>query len=396
MDDIVSLLQKLNSNISNSIRVCMPGTIESYDYTTQKANIKISMKELYNNGKEVDYPVVSNVPVVFMTSGGASITLPINRGDSCLVMFADRDMSNWLRGGLGQKPDSTRMHNISDAIAMMGLLPFTKKGGATNNEDVLINYSNASIRITKGGDINITTTKNVNIKSVEDINIESKNINVNITDITTLNSKTINVKSNETTTIDTKNINIKASEIVNINAIELANITSKNITADASEIAKIFAKTLQVKSSEDTTITAKNLSVTTSDVTSIDTKNITINASESVTTTCKDAIITASNEIKTTAVKFTHTGDFIVSGNFELGGTGSGSDGGAITFKGGINNTGDIINTGGIIKSGTITLDTHKHSYLEPVVGSSPTAAVPGTTGLPIPSALLMKRKTKK
>ncbi len=148
------------------------------------------------------------------------------------------------------------------------------------------------------------------------------------------------------------------------------------------------------------TVTSKNVNIKSAETVAIDAKNITLNASENVTTTCKDAIITASNEIQTTALKFIHKGDFTVSGNFELGGIGSGANGGVITFKGGINsegtfnnngdfnNTGSITNTGsinatGAIKSGSVTLGTHTHSYSQPVVGSTPTAAIPAFTGTP-------------
>lgn len=337
MDNIVNYAQKLSSSISSSIRVCMPGTIESYDYIKQKASIKISMKELYNNGKELDYPIVEDVPVITTSSGGASITLPINRGDTCLVLFNDRDITNWLLGGVGQKPDSTRMHNLSDAIAIMGLSPFTKKGGATNNEDVQINYSEASISITKSGEINITTTKTVNVKSVEVINIESKNVNI---------------KSSETVSIDSKNLTLNASETITT--------TCKNAALTVTE--GIIAK-------------SKNLTLNIEESSIITSKNLTLNATETITTTCKDAVLTASGEIKSSATKFTHTGDIVITGNLELSGTSA--------LKGQVTTSAGIVNTSSTIRSGTVILDTHIHSYLEPVVGSTPTAAIPGLTGTP-------------
>ncbi len=343
MSDIVSYSLKLKSDISESIRVCMPGIIESYDFKTQKANIKISMKELYDNGKEVDYPMVNNVPVVFLTSGGASITLPVNKGDTCLLLFADRDMGAWLRGGIGSKPDSTRMHNLSDAIAIMGLQSFSKVTGSKNNEDLAINYAGSSINITKSGDINITTTKVVNVKSVEAINIDSKDVNIN----------------------SSQNINLTAKKDIVLNATEATNLISKNIT---------------------------------------------INVAETITTNCKDAVLTASNEIKTSATKFTHTGNLIITGNLELGGIGSGKDGGVLNLKGGINSegvfanngnvdiTGNLTTTGaitatGAIKSGEVSLSSHTHSYTMPIVGSTPTGVTPSTVGSPVGISTKLNRR---
>ncbi len=403
MDDIVNLLKKLINHTSNAIRVCMPAKIETYDFKTQQASVKIDMKELYDNGVSIDYPVVSGVPVVFMSSGGASITMPVNRGDSCLLIYADRDMSNWLLGGTGQKPDSTRMHNLSDAIAIMGLFPFASGPRAENNTDVLINYSGSKIMLKPNGVINIETTKDVNIKAVETVNITSKNANINTIEDTIINCKNLTVMSSELITLNSKNNNITTTEDVNINCRNASIISTDNIT--------INSKNANMTTTEDLIINCKNMTATIAEnmiakcttakitatgnieIESVDTK---LTATGNINATCVDATIIASGNINTTAVKFIHTGDMQISGNLELQGSGSGSNGGAIVFSGGItntgtitstgdfNNTGSITNTGGTMSSNGITLETHTHSYIEPVVGSSPTAVTPAFTGTPL------------
>ena len=91
-------LNKLAEKLSTSIRVSLPGIIEDYDFKTQKADIKIDMQELYEDGSTLDYPVLTGVPIIFPRSGGASMSLPVVRGDYCLILFLDRDISNWLIG----------------------------------------------------------------------------------------------------------------------------------------------------------------------------------------------------------------------------------------------------------------------------------------------------------
>jgi phage gp45-like len=340
MDDIVDLLKKLTSHVSNGIRVCMPATIETYDFLTQQASVKIDMQELYEDGETIDYPVVSGVPVVFMASGGASITMPVNRGDYCMLIYADRDMSNWLLGGTGQKPDSMRMHNLSDAIAIMGLFPFTSSARAENNTDVLITYSGSKIILKPNGIINIETTKDVNVQAAETINITSKDANVNIVDTVNINSKQLNVTTTNDVAINCKNANITATEDVAVNC------KNANITA-----------------TEDATLTSNN---------------IIINAATNVDIICENANIVASSALNSKSPTFTHTGNMRITGNLELEGAASGKNEAALTVNGG------ITSTGGVIKSNAVTLDTHTHSYSAPVVGSSPTAAVPATTGTPI------------
>ncbi len=378
MDDIVSLLQKLNSSISSSVRVCMPGSIESYDFKTQKANVKISMKEVYANKKEVDYPVVNNVPVVFMSSGGASITLPVNVGDSCLLLFADRDMSEWLLGAVGKKPVSTRMHHLSDAIAIMGLQPFTKVDGAKNNDDLAINFAGSTISIKKDGEIDIITTKTVNVKSIEVINIESKDVNIKASEtldvrakianvkvdmLATLESKSALVRVEDLLTIEAKDVSAKVTEAVSLEAkdasmkiSESISIDSKNANIKVAENISIESKNATSKITEAISLEAMNMNAKVSELTNVESKNVTLNIAETITTNCKDAVIIASGEIKTTATKLLHTGNLEVTGN---------------------------IQSTGSIKSGNITLGTHRHSYSAPLVGSTPTAEIPSITGTP-------------
>lgn len=393
MDDIVNLLKKLSNHVSNSIRVCMPAKIETYDFKTQQASVKIDMKELYDNGSSVDYPVVSGVPVVFMSSGGASITMPVNRGDSCLLIYADRDMSNWLLGGTGQKPDSTRMHNLSDAIAIMGLFPFASGPRAENNTDVLINYSGSKIMLKPNGVINIETTKDVNISAVETVNINSKNTNINAVEDAIINCKNLTVMSSETITLNSKNNNITTTEDITVNcrnatitSTENITINSKNANITTSEDLIIDCKNMTATIAENMTakcITAKITATGNIEIEAVDTK---VTASGNINATCVDATIIASGNINTTANKFIHTGDMQITGNLQLDGVGSGPGNGQITLSGivstsTVNVNGGIVNTGGTISSMGIVLETHTHSYLVPTIGSSPTAATPGFTG---------------
>jgi hypothetical protein len=397
MDDIVNLLKKLKNSTLNSIKVCMPAKIETYDFKTQKASVKIDMKELYEDGSNIDYPVVSGVPVVFMASGGASITMPVNKGDTCLLIFTDRDMSNWLLGGTGQSPNSTRMHNLSDAIAIMGLFPFTKTSKAENNTDVLITYSGSKIILKPDGVLNIETTKDVNIITANDVNIAatnnifstSKNTTIVTSEDTIIKCRNAAIIADEDVNINSKNANITTTENMNIIATGNMKVNCTNAEINAEEEVSIQCTSLRAVVAQDAVIECNEATILANNNISLNSKNNNITTSEDITVNCANAIVNASNEIKTTSIKFIHTGDMSISGNLELGGSGSGIANSPISFSAGIKNTGDItnmgnvVNTGGTIRSGTVVLDTHTHSYLQPVVGSTPTAATPAFTGTP-------------
>jgi len=172
-----SLIQALTRKISSNLRVAMPATIEEYDFTTQKASVQIDIKELFDNETSIDYPVISDVPVIFPRSGGASFTMPINRGDNCLIMFLDRDLTAWLLGASKKKPNSQRMHDLNDAVIMMGLNPLSTKSLAKNNTDLLITYDGSNIVLKPNGEMDINSAKALNIKA-ENIVINCTNANI--------------------------------------------------------------------------------------------------------------------------------------------------------------------------------------------------------------------------
>ena len=171
------VMKVLQERISSSVRVAMPGIIENYDFKECRASIKIDMQELYRNDTSVDYPVIFNVPVIFPRCGGAEITMPVNRGDTCLVMFMDRDIKSWVLGASGTKPETRRMHHLNDAVAIMGLSPFTKQSSAKNNTDLAINYDGSSIALKPKGVVEIESAKEINIKT-ESVIINCKNANI--------------------------------------------------------------------------------------------------------------------------------------------------------------------------------------------------------------------------
>ncbi len=147
----------------STIHTALPGAIVDYDYTKQKASIQPLLNKLTPEGESLAFPILQNVPVVFPRAGGASLTFPVNQGDTCLLLFIERSTDLWRTSGGQVTPDDNRKFNLSDAVAVMGLFPFTESSQATNNDDLLLTYKNSSFRIKSSGDIVIETAGTVAI-----------------------------------------------------------------------------------------------------------------------------------------------------------------------------------------------------------------------------------------
>ena len=160
----------------NNVHTALPGAIISYDYTLQKASIQPLLNKSWADGTTTVMPVLENVPVIFPRSGGASLTFPVVQGDPCLLLFIERSIDQWLTQGGQVTPQDPRKFDLSDAVAIMGLSPFSTTSPAMNNSDVLLTYENSSITIKANGDIVINTSGKVAIgnSTTELLNIVSE------------------------------------------------------------------------------------------------------------------------------------------------------------------------------------------------------------------------------
>ena len=109
----------LKREIFSSLHCALPGTVESFDAESQTAVIRpgISVSSRpERSGAEGShaYPLLCDVPV-FMP-----VPFEVSPGDSCLPIFADRDIDAWFESGEPEEPASGRMHSLSDAFAFIG------------------------------------------------------------------------------------------------------------------------------------------------------------------------------------------------------------------------------------------------------------------------------------
>ena len=117
---LAALLEMQDKGTKRQINCHQLGEIVSFNPETQTAEVKVKMSFLLN-GKITEYPLLLDCPCIILSGGKGNLTFPITPGDSCLVLFNDRDMDNWYSGGQTMPPRTDRLHDFSDAIALVGL-----------------------------------------------------------------------------------------------------------------------------------------------------------------------------------------------------------------------------------------------------------------------------------
>lgn len=204
-------------NVSVTMNCLKIGEIVSFDKTDQTATVKVlhRMDENYDLelDKTVDYPVLGKVPVVVLQGGGSRITFPIRSGDQCLLLFCDYMLDNWWISGNVSSSDFPRRHDISDAIAIVGLQALPK--AIQDYSDYLHLQYNANSDIVIGEQIDVNN-KNINLngatKVSETLEVEkdvTAKANVDVTE--TLTAKALNATTAATgsfVTVDNKTVTV--------------------------------------------------------------------------------------------------------------------------------------------------------------------------------------------
>lgn len=135
----------------NSIFTSLPAKIISFDADscTCSAQPMISIDSEYT---EMIMPRIDGVPVYFPSGGGASLTFPVKKNDTCILVFSMLPLEDWIHSD-GKKMSFTnggRSHDITDACALVGF------GTKTNNakadpDNVVLKYGSTKLIVKNDG-----------------------------------------------------------------------------------------------------------------------------------------------------------------------------------------------------------------------------------------------------
>jgi hypothetical protein len=103
-----------------NLHTSMPGTVTSYDPSTQTVQVQPGIQRIFRDKGAVDLPKLVDVPVYFPRGGGFVLSFPVAAGDECLLVFSERAIDFWWKNGGSQLPSELRTHDLSDAFAFVG------------------------------------------------------------------------------------------------------------------------------------------------------------------------------------------------------------------------------------------------------------------------------------
>lgn len=93
------------------------GKILEFNPATQTCSIQLMQIKQFNN-RQITPTILTEVPLILYGAGGGHITMPDPTGTICVLLFMDRNIDAFLETGESYVPQTTRMHDFTDCIAL--------------------------------------------------------------------------------------------------------------------------------------------------------------------------------------------------------------------------------------------------------------------------------------
>lgn len=184
--NLEAALIKALEGLQSDIWTALPVVITQFDPVRMTAEaqptIRGTVRQPDGTVKEVDMPLLVDVPVIFPSGGGFTLTFPIKPGDEGLCFFASRCIDSWWERSGVQSQAEFRMHDLSDSFVLVGprsqprvLLPTVHP----DNVQLRSDDGQAVVEIKPNHDINITTVGDINMTAGGNVKIIGTRIDLN-------------------------------------------------------------------------------------------------------------------------------------------------------------------------------------------------------------------------
>lgn len=174
------VVEKLQHYMEN-VYTAFPAIVTEVDLVNQKVKAKPAVNFKYRDLSFTEYPIFSNIPLMFPSSSKSALTFPVSKGDTVLLVFSKKGIDKF-KASDGKKPvtpDDFRSFDKRDAMAIPGLFPFKNavnrkdKRTLTHDPNDLVLAHNlgkageAEIRIKPDGEIILNSPVKVTVNAPE-------------------------------------------------------------------------------------------------------------------------------------------------------------------------------------------------------------------------------------
>ena len=158
--DSTAQLREVIHRALAGLNTCVPGEIQAFDSATQLVTVTPAIQARISLDGEITYrnlPAIIHAPLVFpfASVAGFAMTLPVRKGDPCLILFSQRAMDNWLEKGGIQPPEEGidgRQHALTDAVVLAAPSPLPGVLGSWEANGIELRNRAKTARVTLRGE----------------------------------------------------------------------------------------------------------------------------------------------------------------------------------------------------------------------------------------------------
>lgn len=160
--DFETCLRAAFEGFQSELWTALPGIVVSFDPTKQTCVVKsaLTFKRQMPDGsyQPLEMPPLLDCPVFFPGGGGLALTLPMQAGDECLVVFASRCIDQWWQSGQVSAQVEVRMHDLSDGFVFAGFSSVPKVFTGLSTTAMALRNASGTIKVEVdlAGTLNLT------------------------------------------------------------------------------------------------------------------------------------------------------------------------------------------------------------------------------------------------
>lgn len=143
MQEFVARVNETAKAAADAVHTAIPGVIVKYDPASNRATVQPKAKFRKPDGKTMDYPKISGVPVLFPQSSSVKVAWPVKAGDGCLLICCEEALDYWM---YGKETPTILKHDLTNAVAITGL-------SAKGNEVIGRACSENAVVVKSGGTV---------------------------------------------------------------------------------------------------------------------------------------------------------------------------------------------------------------------------------------------------
>lgn len=153
--DLSSVLEQIMFSFMENIHTISVGRIEKYyGHESRRAVVMPLVRPWLQCGAVVEQKPIDNVPVVFPSTSGAGVILPVREGDGVLLLFAESGIGEFLVANrlFPVDADGPTRFASTDCIAIPGLWPFAATPAKkVPNDTTLVYHGETEIALSDDG-----------------------------------------------------------------------------------------------------------------------------------------------------------------------------------------------------------------------------------------------------